>query len=83
MKLKIFTKAECPNCPPAKAIGLTLEEEGHDVMFYNLDDVDGLTESIMYDVIATPTIVVVDDNGKEIKSWRSIIPHQHEIRDLL
>ena len=79
MKFKIFTKADCPNCPSMKVLGTELMEKGQDITYYNLDEINGLTESIMYDVIGTPTLILVDDQNNEIKAWRSSVPTLEEV----
>jgi len=68
MKLKIFTKKECPNCPPAKKVAKDIGEAGVSVEYYDVEDVNGMAEASFYMVMATPTAVLVDDSGKEIDS---------------
>ncbi|MFH1450612.1 MAG: thioredoxin family protein [archaeon] len=81
MKLKVFTKKDCPNCPPAKKIAKELEESGIPVEYYDVEDVDGMTEGSFYMVMATPTAVLVDDSGKEIDSWRGQPPDADKVRE--
>ena len=79
MKLKIFTKTDCPNCPPAKKIAKELEESGIPVEYFDVEDIDGMTEGSFYMVMATPTIALVNDSGKEIDSWRGAAPNKEKI----
>ena len=83
MIVKIFWQEKCPNCPPAKALGKKLElDEGMDVTYYNTKEPDGLSEAVMYDIMATPSIAVCKDNGDEIKVYRGSVPSLTEIKAL-
>lgn len=83
MLVKIFWKEQCPNCPPAKALGKKLElEEGMDVMYCNIGEPEGLSESVIYDVLSTPSVIVCDEEGDEIKGWRGITPTVDDIKKL-
>jgi len=73
MKIKIFWQKSCPNCAQAKDLGKRLEDE-LEVQYYNVDTVDGLTEACLYQVMATPTIIMVNENKEEIESWRGMVP---------
>jgi glutaredoxin len=68
MKLKIFTKPSCPACPPAKELGKKLKDKTK-VEFFDISKANGLAEAAHYDVMSTPTIVLVDNKGKEKKTW--------------
>lgn len=74
MKLKVFTKADCPNCPPAKALAKKLEENGTAVEWFNLDEEEGLSEAIYLDVLSTPSLIIIDDSDCEVKAWRGEVP---------
>ena len=79
MKILIFWKDDCPNCPPAKELGKKLSDESNEVIYYNTQDPDGLTESILYDVMSTPSILLCDDEGKEIDGWRGDVPSYDQV----
>ena len=74
MKLKIFTKPDCPNCPAAKILGKKLETQGAKVDWFDLSEDKGLSEAVYFDVLSTPTLIVIDDKDNEIKSWRGEVP---------
>lgn len=80
MKIKLFTKKDCPNCPPAKKVAEELEAEGVTVEYYDVDDVDGMAEGSFYMVMATPTTVLVDDSGNEVESWRGAAPDVEKVK---
>jgi glutaredoxin len=80
MKLKIFTKAECPNCPAAKKIGKQLETKGAKIEWFDLDEEEGLSEAAYFDVLSTPSFIITDDDESEIKAWRGDVPVINEIQ---
>jgi glutaredoxin len=80
MKLKIFTKAECPNCPAAKEIGKQLETKGAKIEWFDLDEEEGLSEAVYFDVLSTPALIITDDDESEIKAWRGEVPGINEIQ---
>jgi len=82
MKLKIFTKKECPKCPAAKTLGEEMKKEGNvQVELYDVEQADGLAEAQLYSVLATPSLVLCNDDPdeEEIKSWRGEAPELDEI----
>ncbi len=76
MRIKLFVKRSCPRCPQAKALtqGLTAVEQ------YDMDQVNGLAEAAFYGVLATPSIIVTDETGKEVASWRGEVPSKAELK---
>lgn len=82
MEVKIFTKKDCPKCPPAKDLGEILLSRGYNVFFFDIGTIDGLAEAQFYGVMATPTILILKDN-QEIKSWRGETPTIDEIEKYL
>jgi len=81
-KLKVFTKKDCPNCPKAKALGGEIAKEGKiGVEFYDVEQADGLAEAQLYSVLATPTLILCEDDSdeEEIKSWRGETPGKEEV----
>lgn len=80
-RVKFFFKKDCPKCPAAKAVVSQLPEDL--VEYHNLDEVDGLTEGAYYMVVGTPTTIVVDDQGREVKSWRGEVPELVALKEVL
>ena len=78
--IKIFTKAKCPRCPAVKEIGKELKKEGVPVLSYDLDTTDGLAEASFYSILSTPSIVIEDEEEKEVMSWRGVVPTLQEVR---
>jgi thioredoxin-related protein len=83
MEIKLFYKQDCPRCPAAKEICKKLEEHGHPVNYYDAESVDGMAEAMFYMVMATPTLIVLDDKGNEIAAWRGSAPELDEVLSVL
>lgn len=81
--VKIFTKAQCPKCPEAKAIALALKNEGVRVLQFDLDTVEGLAEASFHSVLSTPSLIVEDEEEREMAAWRGKVPSLQEVRACL
>jgi Thioredoxin domain len=81
--VKIFLKAKCPKCPAVKEIGMTLKQEGFPVNQYDLDTLDGLAEASFYSVLSTPSIIIEDEEEREVISWRGEVPTLQEVKQYL
>jgi len=79
-KVKLFWKAECPQCGNAKIVGSQLKQEGLSVYAYNLDTPDGLAEASYYGVMSTPTIIVEDEKENTIASFSGKVPTPSEVK---
>ena len=79
--IKIFTSITCPNCPPAKAMGEKLKEQGHNVKMLSINEADGLAEAQMFGIMAVPAIVITDENDQEVVSWKNGLPSVEEITE--
>jgi thioredoxin-related protein len=77
--VKFFSKENCPNCLPMKEIVKDLQQKGIIVQNFDVDSIDGRAEAMFYDVMGTPSMVLVDKSGKELTSWRSRVPKAEEI----
>lgn len=78
--VKIFTRAQCPKCPAAKEVGKKLEREGVSVFQYDLDTADGLAEASFYSILSTPSLVIEDEQEREVVSWRGMVPTLGEVK---
>ncbi|MBE0446715.1 MAG: thioredoxin family protein [Actinobacteria bacterium] len=78
-KIKVFWKTDCPKCPAAKVlVAGSLNAE-----LFNLDEVDGLAEAAFYGIMSTPSIIITDDSGQEVASWRGEVPSKQAIEKWL
>ncbi|HDH53616.1 MAG TPA: hypothetical protein ENH24_03935 [Nitrospirae bacterium] len=82
-RIKLFWKNSCPRCPEAKAIAKKLAEKCYSVDYYNIETTEGLAEASLHMVLATPTMVLVDENDEEIAAWRGITPGLSEVEEAL
>ncbi|MDI6855909.1 MAG: hypothetical protein QMD21_03890 [Candidatus Thermoplasmatota archaeon] len=80
MLLKLFWKEGCKKCEQAKEI---CRASSIEVAEFNIDTVEGLAEACYHQVTLTPTIVLVDDNDKELKKWQSILQAKEELKHLI
>ena len=78
--VKIFTRAQCPRCPAAKEVGKKLEGEGVSVYQYDLDTTDGLAEASFYSILSTPSLIIEDEQEREVVGWRGMVPTLGEVR---
>lgn len=74
----IFTKQDCPLCPAAGNLGERLRKKGLVVQQYDIATPDGLAEASFYAIMATPTIIVIDGDEKQLAGWRGIVPSDDE-----
>lgn len=81
--IKIFTKTTCPRCPAAKEIGKRLKKEGFPVFQYDLDTRDGLAEASFYSILSTPSMLIEDEEEREVMAWRGTVPTLEEVKRLL
>lgn len=64
-----------------KEIEIKLDED-MDVMYCNIGEPEGLSESVMYDVLSTPSVIVCDEEGEELQGWRGKTPAVEDIKKL-
>ncbi len=80
MYLKLFVSKDCPRCPAAKE---AVRASGGRVEIYDIDEAEGLAEAAFYGVLCTPSLLVVDEQGNEIRGWRCEVPHPRDIASFL
>lgn len=79
-KILLFTKKDCPRCPPAKeVVKIVSSELNIEVREYDIESVAGMAEAAYYMVLSTPSVIVVDDNGEELSAWRGNAPKKEEL----
>ncbi len=81
--VKIFTRTQCPKCPAVKEIGRKLKKDGVPVFDYDIDTTDGLAEASFYGILSTPSLVIEDEEEREVASWRGRVPSLEEVMQYL
>jgi hypothetical protein len=79
MEVKLFVREDCPRCPAAKRAC----EGVQNVQIFDVTSIDGLAEASYYNVLATPSVLVVDSAGKEVAAWRGEAPDASAIHALM
>jgi hypothetical protein len=64
-------------------MGTVLKKEGVSVLNYDLDTMDGLAEASFYSILSTPSIVIEDEEEREVISWRGVVPSLQEVKQYL
>ncbi len=75
MVLKVFVKEDCPNCPAAKEVARQFPFS----KLFNMDNANGLAEAAYHSVLCTPSMVLVNNDGTVMQSWRCHVPRPTEI----
>ncbi len=81
--IKLFVKSNCHRCPQAKKLGITLKEEGYNVVEYDVETAEGLAEASFYSVQATPTIILEDEQENTLADFRGEVPKADDIKNIL
>jgi len=77
--LKVFVKNNCEKCDIFKKSLLPKLKEKYKVLIFNLDIVDGLSESMFYDIIYVPAIIHIDNDNNLKKKYTSILEAEKEL----
>jgi hypothetical protein len=78
--VKIFVQDACPNCPASKRLGEKLKKQGVNVEMHDVRTAEGLAESLMFNVLSTPSTVIVDEEGREVASFLSTTPVLNQVK---
>ena len=76
--IKVFVKKNCEKCDVFKETILPKIKEKWKVKTYDLGTPDGLAESVYFNIMFTPT-VIVEENGKEVKRYNSILEAERDL----
>jgi hypothetical protein len=53
------------------------------VYHYDLDTIEGLAEASFYSILSTPSLIIEDEEEKEVMSWRGVVPTLQEVKEHL
>lgn len=82
MILKLFTQPNCPKCPAAKAVVKQIEHKIK-VEQYDIKTEDGLAEALEYNVMATPSIIIVDHKKNVLGEFLGKVPGVEELNKII
>jgi len=87
MEIKIFGKKNCSLCEATKKkVNFVVEQSelksNVNVLFFDMDTVDGLTEGAMLDATEIPTTIIFKD-GSEVARWTEKVPESDELKSSL
>jgi ribonucleoside-triphosphate reductase len=66
-RVKLFVRTSCPACPSAKEAAARL---GVPVEYVDADTAEGLSDAQKFEVYSTPTAILLDCSGREIRRAR-------------
>lgn len=82
MILKLFTQPACPKCPAAKAVVKQIEHKVK-VEQYDIKTEDGLAEALEYNVMATPSIVIIDHDKNILGEFLGQVPSVEDLNKII
>ncbi|RLD18555.1 MAG: hypothetical protein DRI36_01080 [Caldiserica bacterium] len=68
--LYFFGKEECPEC---KRLKETLDSKKIIYAYFDIQTVEGLSKAAYYNIFEVPVLLLVE-NGKELKRWKENFP---------
>ena len=74
----LFTSNTCPRCPGLKDLGARLKHKGVLVTAHDIGAAEGLAEAAFYRVLATPAILVIEEETV-VAAWRGVVPGEDEV----
>lgn len=80
MILKIYTQESNSDLDRVTELADKLEEEGHTVERYDIDQPDAHLTAGIYEILETPSFVITQNDGREIKSWKGSIPPTSDLK---
>ncbi len=82
MIVKVFTQPTCPKCPAAKQVVAQIEHKAM-VHYHDIKTEEGLAEALEYGILATPSIVVLNEDQSIVAEWRGETPRLEELNTAL
>ncbi len=80
--VKMFTQPSCPRCPAAKKVIAQIEHKVR-VEEFDVKTPDGLAEALEYGIMATPSVVILDEEQNVMKEWNGVAPTLEEMNKIL
>jgi hypothetical protein len=83
MEVKVFVQVACPRCPAALVLAEEIAAAGGMVSIYDTGTAAGLAEASFFNIMATPSLLVVDGDERVVGAWRGSVPERVELDHLL
>ena len=88
MEIHIFGKDNCAYCVSTKSkVAHFLRKwelaDKVQVVYHDMESVDGRAEGCFYDVMDVPTTIVFDEGGDELNRWVKGVPAVEELKSAL
>ena len=87
MKISVFGKQGCAKCDTTKRklnhfVGQWELDHSVEVVFHDMDTLDGRAEGAFYDVQDIP-MTLVEHEGNELARWDGAVPQSRAVRQAL
>jgi len=87
VKISIFGKPGCARCNTTKKklnhfLGKWELDHDVDLVFHNLDTLEGRAEGAFYDVSDIP-LTVIEREGREVARWDGEVPNSDSVRAVI
>ncbi len=87
VRISIFGKQGCARCDTTKRklthfLGRWELDHQVDVVFHDLDTLDGRAEGAFYEVNDVP-LTVIESDGRELARWDGQVPNSQRIRTVI
>jgi hypothetical protein len=84
MEIRIFGKQNCGKCLSTKhKVQHFIEKLGLqgsvNMVFFDVDTVDGMAEGAFCDVFEVPT-TIIKDQGRDVFRWEGIVPDSQDLK---
>jgi len=84
MQIQVFGKQNCGKCQSTKhKIEHFIEKLGMgssvNMVFFDMDTVDGMAEGAFRDVFDVPT-TIIQEQGRDLVRWEGIVPDSLELK---
>lgn len=83
MVLKVFTKEDNPDLQAALDLAKSLEDEGFEVEYFDLDQPESQQLAQIFEIFVSPSFVVTEEDSREVEAWRGTIPTASDIKNFL
>lgn len=85
VKVSVFGKQNCAKCSTTKRklshfLSKWQFDHAVNMIFYDLDTVDGRAEGMFYDVYDAVPVTIIETRGRSVARWEGRVPNSQEVR---